>query len=128
MAQAEAPEVNPGEEGEKTVEKKKKKKKSCFKCKNPYVFFLALLMCSEWGDRSQISAIALAPNYGVGSVILGGCVAHIGTIVVALALGKIVERICCERLVNLLGGILFIGFGIWELFFGILFTDYFEED
>ena len=56
VAQAEAPEVKPAEEGaeegaDKPVEKKKKKK-SCFKCKNPYLFFLALLMCSEWGDRS----------------------------------------------------------------------------
>lgn len=89
---------------------------------------MALLMCSEWGDRSQIAAIALAPNYGVGSVILGGCIAHICTIIVAMLLGKIVERICCERLVNLLGGLLFIGFGIWELFFGILYTDYFSDE
>ena len=70
----------------------------------------------------------MAPNYGAGSVILGGCFAHTCCIIVALLLGKIVERICCGRLVNLLGGILFIGFGIWELFFGILYSDYFEED
>jgi putative Ca2+/H+ antiporter (TMEM165/GDT1 family) len=43
--------VAEGEESVKPVEKKKKKK-SCFKCKNPILFFLALLMCSEWGDRS----------------------------------------------------------------------------
>jgi len=29
-------------------------------CKNEYLFFLALLMCAEWGDKSQIAAIALA--------------------------------------------------------------------
>lgn len=84
-------------------------------------------MCSEWGDRSQISAIALAPNYGVASVILGGGIAHILTIIIALILGKIVERFCTERLINIIGGILFIGFGIWELCFGILYIDYFED-
>lgn len=85
-------------------------------------------MCSEWGDRSQISAIALATNYNVGSVILGGCLAHTLTIVVALALGKLVEKCCTERLVTLIGGVLFILFGFWELFFGILFTDVFAEE
>jgi putative Ca2+/H+ antiporter (TMEM165/GDT1 family) len=69
----------------------------------------------------------MAPNYGVGSIILGGCIAHILTIIIAMILGKIIERFCAERLVNLIGGLLFIGFGFWELFFGILYIDYFEE-
>jgi hypothetical protein len=34
--------------------------------------FLFLLMCEEWGDKSQIAAIALAANYGVESIIIGG--------------------------------------------------------
>ena len=34
-------------------EEKPKKKKSCFTCiSNPFLFFAAILMCSEWGDRS----------------------------------------------------------------------------
>jgi putative Ca2+/H+ antiporter (TMEM165/GDT1 family) len=69
----------------------------------------------------------LAPNYGIDSVILGGCIAHILTIIIAMILGKIIERFCTERLINLLGGLLFIVFGIWELFFGILYVGYFEE-
>lgn len=44
--------VEEGVAAEEKSAEKKKKKKSCFKCKNPYIFFLALLMCSEWGDRS----------------------------------------------------------------------------
>ena len=116
-----------GEEEEKK-EEPKKKKKTCFKCKNPYLFFVALLMCSEWGDRSQIAAIALTPNYGVGSVIIGGCIGHILTIIIALLLGKIIERFIKERLLNIIGGILFVGFGIWELFFGILYADYFKDE
>lgn len=29
-------------------------------------------MCEEWGDKSQIAAIALAANYGFWSIIIGG--------------------------------------------------------
>jgi putative Ca2+/H+ antiporter (TMEM165/GDT1 family) len=31
-----------------------------------------MLMCDEWGDKSQITAIALAANYNAISIILGG--------------------------------------------------------
>ena len=101
--------------------------KQAFKCKNPYIFFLALLMCSEWGDSSQISAITLAPNCGTGSIILGGCVAHTLCIVCALVLGKIVEKFCVERLISIVGGLLLYRFGLWGLFFGIMYTDVFAE-
>ena len=80
-------------------------------------------MCSEWGDRSQIAAIALAPNYGLESVVVGGCLAHIGCILSAMAVGKIIQKICSETLLGLIGGILFIIFGLYELFFKILYKD-----
>jgi putative Ca2+/H+ antiporter (TMEM165/GDT1 family) len=77
-------------EGESLEEKKKAKKLTCFTCKNPLLFFLALLMCSEWGDRSQIAAIALAPNYGLSSIVIGGGLAHMACILCAMLLGKII--------------------------------------
>lgn len=94
--------------------------------KNPALFFLALLMCSEWGDRSQISAIALAPNYGIASIIIGGILAHATCSAAALFLGKVFGNCCKERLINIVGGLLFVLFGLWELFFGILYPDIFD--
>jgi putative Ca2+/H+ antiporter (TMEM165/GDT1 family) len=70
--------------------KKPKKQKKCTQkilCKNPYLFFLALLMCSEFGDKSQISALALSTTQNISSVILGGCAAQISCIVIALIVG-----------------------------------------
>lgn len=96
-------------------------------CKNPILFFMALLLCSEFGDRSQLSAIIIATNYNPWMVVLGGCVAHMVCIVIAIVLGKFIERICKERLINILGGIAFIGFGFWELFAGIIYADRFEN-
>ena len=110
--------------GETAAPAEKKKKQSWFMCiKNPVLFFLALLMCSEWGDRSQISAIALAPNYGITSIILGGILAHGTCCTMALLLGKVFGKCCKERLINIVGGLLFLFFGFWELFFGILYPD-----
>ncbi len=86
---------------------------------------LALMVCSEWGDRSQIAAIALAPNYMTSSLILGGSLGMILCILIAVAIGKVIEKIMTERLITLIGGFMFVGFGVWELCFGILYTDYY---
>ena len=48
-----------GKKSNKTIERTddgKEKKAGCcewmYKCKSPYLFFMALLTCSEWGDKS----------------------------------------------------------------------------
>lgn len=120
---ADGPEGQADIEAQEEKPKPKPKKKMCCKCKNPILFFLALLMCSEWGDRSQISAIALAPNYGLGSIVVGGCLAHMSCILCGMLLGKIVQKFCTETVINLLGGVLFIAFGLYEVFFQILYPD-----
>mmetsp|Transcript_65142 Transcript_65142/g.90042 ORF Transcript_65142/g.90042 Transcript_65142/m.90042 type:complete len:145 (-) Transcript_65142:44-478(-) len=89
-------------------------------------FYLALLMCEEWGDKSQITAIALAPNYNVWGIIFGGMLAHTGTILFAQILGVIVQKVLTERTINIIGGILFVGFGVYELLFNIIWAD--EEE
>lgn len=43
--------------------------------------FLFLLMCEEWGDKSQFAAIALAANYGVIPIIIGGCLVSLSTLI-----------------------------------------------
>ena len=79
------------------------------------VYFLALLMCSEFGDKSQISALTLAANHPLSSVILGGCAAQISCIVLAMLVGKVIEKHCPEKLTGLIGGLLFVVFGLVEL-------------
>ena len=80
-------------------------------------------MCSEWGDRSQIAAIALAPNYGLWAIVVGGSLAHVACILCAMIVGKIIQKVCTESVINLVGGLLFIVFGLYELFFKILYPD-----
>jgi putative Ca2+/H+ antiporter (TMEM165/GDT1 family) len=89
-------------------------KRHCF-CRNQYVFFVALLTCSEWGDRSQVSAIALAPQYGYAPIVLGGAMAHVGCIIVALAAGKLIKKCMHDSILGIIGGLLFLVFGTLEL-------------
>ena len=39
---------------------------------NKWVILVGMLFFAEMGDKSQLASIALAANYGVESIILGG--------------------------------------------------------
>lgn len=54
------------------------------------------------------------------SIILGGIIAHVICIVLALALGMCVEKTLSEKAVNMIGGILFLCFAVYELVFNII--------
>jgi putative Ca2+/H+ antiporter (TMEM165/GDT1 family) len=78
---------------------------------------MALLMCSEWGDVSQVVAIGLAAKYGMLSIIIGGGLAFAACITFAIMLGTVVSKYCTERVMSLVSGCLFTGFGIRELYY-----------
>ena len=93
-------------------------KKSSWKFweRSQYTFFMFLLMCAEWGDASQVVAIGLAAKYGMLSIILGGGLGHAACITLAIGLGAWVSKYCTERVMSLVTGCLFTGFGIRELY------------
>lgn len=82
------------------------------------VFFLVTL--SEMGDRSQITAIALATTYPVALVIIGGIVGHMMAMVLAVLAGRFVAEKVSESTITICGGILFIIFSVYQLVFEIL--------
>ena len=107
------------------------KKSGKFLSSSIYLLYSFMLMCQEWGDKSQFSAIALAANYGVWSIIFGGALvinlfsfnslkAHTLCILVALVLGMFIQKAFSEQSVNLIGGILFLCFAVYELVFNII--------
>ena len=85
--------------------------------RSQYTVFMFLLMCSEWGDVSQVVAIGLAAKYGMLSIIIGGGLAFAACITFAILLGSFVSKFCTERLMSLVSGCLFTGFGIRELYY-----------
>ena len=83
--------------------------------RSQYTLFMFLLMCSEWGDVSQVVAIGLAAKYGMLSIIIGGGLGFSLCITFAILLGSFVSKFCTERWLSLVSGVLFTAFGIREL-------------
>lgn len=82
------------------------------------------MSCSEWGDKSQIAAVALAPIYGLASVSVGGGLAHCACILIALAFGKAAMLIISENTLLMIGAVLFIIFGTIEMILELILRDW----
>mmetsp|Transcript_1992 Transcript_1992/g.1898 ORF Transcript_1992/g.1898 Transcript_1992/m.1898 type:complete len:185 (-) Transcript_1992:142-696(-) len=54
---------------------------------NKYIMFGAMLCCGEFGDKSQITAIVLAATYNPYSVVIGGSLALMVCVFLAIVLG-----------------------------------------
>jgi len=80
---------------------------------------LTLTFLGEWGDRSQISTIALAANSSAFMVFLGGFLGHVCCTSLAVLGGKYFANKISEKHVNMSGGILFLIFGIHNVFTGV---------
>ncbi|CCW71525.1 unnamed protein product [Phytomonas sp. Hart1] len=75
-----------------------------------------LIFLAEWGDRSQIATIALAASKNAYAVTVGGILGHAICTCGAVLCGKIIAQRVSIKSVNILGGILFIFFGLGTLY------------
>lgn len=73
-------------------------------------FLLSFL--GEWGDRSQITTMALAATHRVAIVAIGTSLAHLACIVVAVVAGALLARHLSLRHLTLGGAALFLLFGL----------------
>lgn len=77
---------------------------------------LTLTFLGEWGDRSQITTIALAAETSPMFVFVGAFLGHCLCTGLAVIGGKFLAKKISERTVNICGGVLFLLFGIHNLF------------
>uniref|UniRef100_A0A7S3HLT5 GDT1 family protein n=1 Tax=Spumella elongata TaxID=89044 RepID=A0A7S3HLT5_9STRA len=77
-----------------------------------------LTFLAEWGDRSQIATVALAASKNPFGVVLGGLIGHAFCTGLAVIGGKMLAAKISERTVAIIGGILFLIFGVTSIFFG----------
>jgi putative Ca2+/H+ antiporter (TMEM165/GDT1 family) len=77
----------------------------------------SLTFLAEWGDRSQIATIALAAHKNPYGVTLGGCLGHTLCTGVAVLGGRMLAAKISEKTVSLMGGSIFLVFGIHSVFF-----------
>jgi len=74
-----------------------------------------LTFFAEWGDRSQIATIVLASTKDAIGVTLGGIIGHAICTGMAVIGGKLLATRISERMVCLVGGILFLIFAIHSI-------------
>ncbi|KAF2299503.1 hypothetical protein GH714_032293 [Hevea brasiliensis] len=75
----------------------------------------SLTFFGEWGDKSQLATIGLAADEDTIGVILGGILGQALCTVAAVLGGKSLASRISERLVSILGGFLFLVFGVQSL-------------
>lgn len=74
---------------------------------------------AEWGDRTQISTIALAAAYNPVFVTIGAILGHGICTAIAVLGGRLIAGKISERVITAIGGILFIVFGVTAYLQGV---------
>lgn len=87
-----------------------------------------LTFVAEWGDRSQIATIALAAAKNPYGVTLGGIVGHAICTGGAVLSGNLIASKISHRTVNIVGGLLFIFFGLFTLYQLVTHQHHLEQD
>jgi putative Ca2+/H+ antiporter (TMEM165/GDT1 family) len=87
-------------------------------CTPIFLEAFVLTFLAEWGDRSQITTIALAAHKDPYGVTIGAIVGHAFCTSLAVIGGKILALKISQRLVAAVGGMLFIVFAWHALIFG----------
>lgn len=82
---------------------------------NEGIRIILTIFCTEMGDRSQISAIALAAIYDFWVVSIGGSVGHMVALALAIMFGKAISSYTSEKCINIVGGILFLIFSAYSI-------------
>eukprot|EP00189_Rhodosorus_marinus_P009973 CAMPEP_0184738128 /NCGR_PEP_ID=MMETSP0315-20130426/858_1 /TAXON_ID=101924 /ORGANISM="Rhodosorus marinus, Strain UTEX LB 2760" /LENGTH=162 /DNA_ID=CAMNT_0027205717 /DNA_START=435 /DNA_END=921 /DNA_ORIENTATION=- len=76
----------------------------CMKC-----FWMTFL--AEWGDRSQLTTVTLAASRNAYGIALGGILGQTFCTTVAVLGGAFLAARISERMVSLIGGLLFLASG-----------------
>ncbi|MGI2904478.1 TMEM165/GDT1 family protein [Tolypothrix sp. VBCCA 56010] len=71
-----------------------------------------LTFMAEWGDRTQFATIALAASNNPFGVTVGAILGHSICAVIAVSCGRMIAGRISERQLTLIGGCLFIVFGV----------------
>lgn len=77
---------------------------------------IATIICTEMGDRSQVSAVALAANYEFWIVAFAGSLGHVAALILAILFGRAVSDYTSEKCINITGGIFFLVFCAYSIF------------
>ncbi len=72
----------------------------------------ALTFVAEWGDRTQFTTITLSAANNPYGVVIGAILGHAICAAIAVICGRMIAGYISERILTLVGGCLFVLFGI----------------
>jgi len=81
----------------------------------PLLLSFAVIFVAELGDKSQLMALTFATRFRAVPVLIGITAATALVHLVSVGIGQTVGQLIPPNLLGFLGGLAFIGFGIWTL-------------
>jgi putative Ca2+/H+ antiporter (TMEM165/GDT1 family) len=76
---------------------------------------LGIVFLAELGDKTQLVALGFGARYRLAPVLTGVVVAYMATNLLSVIVGGLLGAALPTRAIGLVGGLLFIAFGIWTL-------------
>jgi len=78
-----------------------------------FIIAFALVLLAELGDKTQLLVLAFAARYRPVHVIVGITISVLVLQLLAVLAGTAAGSVLPEKLVAIVAGLLFIGFGVW---------------
>jgi putative Ca2+/H+ antiporter (TMEM165/GDT1 family) len=81
----------------------------------PFLLSFAVIFVAELGDKSQLMALTFATRFRALPVLIGITAATALVHLASVAIGQTVGLLIAANVLSFLGGLAFLGFGVWTL-------------
>ncbi|MEO8437724.1 MAG: TMEM165/GDT1 family protein [Chloroflexota bacterium] len=82
---------------------------------DPFLLSFAVIFVAELGDKSQLMALTFATRFRAIPVLVGITLATLVVHLASVAIGQTVGLLIPTNVLGFVGGLAFIGFGLWTL-------------
>jgi Ca2+/H+ antiporter, TMEM165/GDT1 family len=76
---------------------------------------LGLVFIAELGDKTQLVALGFGARHRLAPVLLGVAIAYMITNLLSVVIGGLLGAALPTRAIGLAGGVMFLGFALWNL-------------
>jgi putative Ca2+/H+ antiporter (TMEM165/GDT1 family) len=80
-----------------------------------FLISMALIFAAEFGDKTQLVAMAFAARYRPMLVLTGITIASFASHLLSVILGQTAGAVLPQGIINVAAGLAFIGFGVWMI-------------
>lgn len=80
-----------------------------------YIQAMFMILIAEMGDKTQLLAMAFATKYRIKQIVIGVAIGSLLNHGLAIVLGSLLTRVVPIDVLQLIAGIMFVGFAYWSL-------------